>query len=108
LVEDNDLATHLYRIAQEATRNSVKHGNAKKIDLSLIRQGSMMSLTIEDDGTGGAETQPGSGIGLHIMKYRARMINGVLEIKSGKDGGTVLTCSFSNPTPDSVLRMANP
>ncbi|HEX5035944.1 MAG TPA: PAS domain S-box protein [bacterium] len=108
LIDDNDLATHLYRIAQEAVRNSVKHGRAKKIDLSLIKQGSMMSLSVEDNGTGGAETQPGSGIGLHIMKYRARMINGVLDIKSGDDGGTVLTCSFSNPTPDSVLRTANP
>jgi two-component system CheB/CheR fusion protein len=64
----------------------------------------MMYLSVEDDGSGGAESQPGSGIGLHIMKYRARMINGVLEIRNRQPRGTVLTCSFSNPTPDSVLR----
>jgi signal transduction histidine kinase len=69
-VEDNIVATHLYRIAQEAVTNAVKHGGAKKILLRLAKLEVKCILTITDDGLGLTETfLENEGAGLQIMKY---------------------------------------
>jgi signal transduction histidine kinase len=89
--------THLYRIAQEAVTNAVKHGKPARIDISLSRNKDKVELTIKDDGTGNpsqkAETD---GMGLHIMNYRANMIGGSLDRQSGTNTGTQVKCSFSD------------
>jgi len=96
LIQNNVFATHLYRIAQEAINNAVKHGKAKHIVISLKPAGNRMALAINDDGLGfSAETQKTGGMGLHIMKYRASVVDAALEVRSGADGaGTMVLCVF--------------
>ncbi len=97
LIHDNNLATHLYRIAQEAIRNSVVHGEAKQVKIYLNQIGSRMQLVIKDNGKGLGPSAQGGGIGMQIMKYRARRLNAVLDIQNSSPCGTVLTCSFLHP-----------
>ena len=98
LIDDNNLATHLYRIAQEAIHNAVKHGQAQRIDIHLIKEGKEMSLIIQDDGKGFSEEAKNiTGIGFQIMKYRARMIDAELNVRGNNSHGTILTCTFSLP-----------
>jgi len=89
------LAEHLYRLAQEAATNAIKHGHAKKIviGLAVVRGGGV--LTIRDDGCGFDAVSKGqSGLGLRIMNYRAKMINGSLSVQSSPNGGTLVRCMF--------------
>ncbi len=92
---DNTAATHLYRIAQEAVNNAIKHGQPGKITISLAQTGATLTLSVTDDGKGMAATSnQAKGIGLHVMRSRARMIGGNLDIRGRKQGqGTVLTCT---------------
>jgi PAS domain S-box-containing protein len=95
LIHDESVATHLYRIAQEAVNNAIKHGEAGKILIQLTAGPERGRLTIEDNGHGIVEQGAGSsGIGLHIMKYRSGMIGGALEIRRRAARGTVVTCTF--------------
>jgi PAS domain S-box-containing protein len=89
--------THLYRIAQEAVTNAVKHGKPALIDISLSRLEDKVELTIKDDGTGKPSQPAGTdGMGLQIMNYRANMIGGSLDIQSGTNKGTQVKCYFSD------------
>jgi signal transduction histidine kinase len=95
-VQDNVLATHVFRIAQEALNNSVKHGKAKNIEISLAPNGDRIELTVSDDGTGISPEAKLDGLGLRIMHYRARRIGGALEVATTEKGGTRVTCLFRN------------
>ena len=95
-VQDNVLATHVFRIAQEALNNSVKHSKAKKIDITLAPNGDRIELTVSDDGSGMSPEAKMDGLGLRIMHYRARRIGGALEVASTEKGGTRVTCLFRN------------
>ncbi|HTV76561.1 MAG TPA: PAS domain S-box protein [Candidatus Baltobacteraceae bacterium] len=96
LIRNNVFATHLYRIAQEAVNNAIKHGKAKHIVILLKPFGDKTVLTISDDGLGFSnETKKGGGMGLHIMKYRAGVVGAALEASSGGNGaGTTVICIF--------------
>lgn len=98
-IEDNNLATHLFRICQEAVRNAVLHGRAHAVEIRLTQDGAMMLLEIEDDGGGLGDKKVGHGIGLQIMRYRARMIDAVLNIRNREPHGALLSCSFSQSSP---------
>ena len=92
---DKSVALHVYRIAHEAVTNAMKHGGAKHVSILLTRQQDRTVLTIEDDGRGfPADAGSPQGMGLHIMKYRARMIGGALNLSSRDGGGTTVTCSW--------------
>lgn len=93
-IELNDLglATHLYRIAQEAITNAVRHGKAKRIDVDLDRLDASFQLSIEDDGVGITPGLPNGGMGLQIMQFRAKMLNGSLEILRRNSQGTRIAC----------------
>lgn len=92
-VPDNDRATHLYRIAQEALANALKHGRPRYILLALtLVEDDRLELRIEDDGVGLAPGRPTDGIGLQVMQYRARLVGGMLDIGPRTLGGTVVTC----------------
>lgn len=98
LVRDNTVATHLYRIAQEAVDNAIKHGKAKQISIELSRETSTGILSVTDNGTGFPEmADDNGGLGLRIMRHRAEMIQGSLEIRRGRSRGTVVLCSFAFP-----------
>jgi PAS domain S-box-containing protein len=95
LIHDENVATHLYRIAQEAVNNAIKHGEASKILIQLTAGPERGRLVIKDDGKGIAEGSTDSGgMGLHIMKYRSGMIGGALEISRDTTRGTIVTCTF--------------
>ncbi len=95
LVHDSTVAVHLYRIAQEAINNTVKHGQAKRIELTMTTKGGRAVLTVTDDGVGLPDrTDATKGMGLRIMEYRARMIGAELRLGRNPGGGTVVECSF--------------
>jgi len=92
---DETVATHLYRIAQEAVSNAIKHGEAEQVTLKLQEKGGQILLTIRDNGCGFPERLPAShGIGLRIMTRRASEIGGCLQVNRGKRSGTVVSCSI--------------
>ena len=93
-VSNNNTATQLFRIAQEATNNAVKHSGASCIRISLLAAERKLTLEILDDGTGkDAQTDDAIGMGLRIMRYRSRIIGGSFDILSEADGTTV-TCTL--------------
>lgn len=95
LVRDDALATHLFHIAQEAVANSIKHGNSKNIRIQLKASDSRGILSVKDDGRGIPEPMgTTSGMGLHIMHYRAGVVGGALEVKPEHPKGTRVTCTF--------------
>ena len=102
LISDQDVATHLYRIAQEAVNNALKHGRATRIDISLKKTGEGILMSIADDGVGLPEnlgSSGGKGLGLRIMKYRAKMIRGTLRVERGPERGTIVTCTAPRHEP---------
>jgi signal transduction histidine kinase len=95
LVHDNSAATHLYRIAQGAVDNAIKHSKAKQLLICLAKANGKMVLSVSDDGVGIEDlSELNKGMGLRIMRHRAEMIKGVLDIRRGHAGGTVVTCSL--------------
>lgn len=95
LIHDASVSTHLYRIAQEAVNNAIRHGQAKNILISLIPGNGYGTLRIENDGTKLPEQPTGdSGLGMQIMKYRAGIIGGSLKVESGVSRGVTITCQF--------------
>ncbi len=86
-----DAAIHLYRIAQEAVSNAVRHGRPKSITLCLQRQHDTVTLSIANDGADFADpTAPRSGLGLHSMDARCRLLGGQLTVSRGPTGGTLV------------------
>ncbi|HRK34330.1 MAG TPA: PAS domain S-box protein, partial [Candidatus Hydrogenedentes bacterium] len=101
LIYDSSVTTHLYRIAQEALNNAVRHGKPATIEIALRADGDMVELCIADDGVGISPATNGTrGLGLNIMQYRARMIDGRLNVRQGQPSGTVVTCSLHVPGPE--------
>lgn len=95
-IDDPEKETHIYRIAQEAANNALRHGHPKSISISLKRFGdSDCVLKIEDNGSGMLKRTEGStGIGMRVMDYRANLIGGILKIKSKPRGGVSVICEF--------------
>ncbi len=94
-IPDDDAAVHLYRIAQEAVNNAVKHGRARNILIQLTEQDGRGMLMVQDDGRGMPEdADKHDGMGLQIMNYRASAVGGQLRIRSNANRGTVVICTF--------------
>ncbi len=89
-VRDNTTATHLFYIVQEAVNNAMRHGKARNIAIELVRRKDHLVLSVDDDGRGMREDAETGGMGLRIMGFRAKMINGTLEIHSGEGEGTLV------------------
>jgi signal transduction histidine kinase len=99
-VRDASTATHLYRIAQEAVSNAIRHGKARRIDISLANRNGLMTLAVEDDGLGLPETrQTNQGLGTRIMAHRAAMIGASFSIEPNPTGGTLVRCSLASSPP---------
>jgi two-component system sensor kinase FixL len=83
-------------IIREAITNAVRHGQARRIVVSLARQGARSLLQIEDDGVGiGQPNERVDGLGLRSMRHRARMIRGTLTVERGGIG-TIVRCSWTD------------
>jgi PAS domain S-box-containing protein len=102
-VGDNATETHLFRIAQEAISNAIRHGKAKSIAVRLERRDRSVRLSVGDDGQGFAyssevgvnrQGSDSAGIGLQTMAYRAKIINGVLAVRPGHPRGVTVSCSI--------------
>jgi PAS domain S-box-containing protein len=96
---DSNTVMQLYKIAQEALTNAIKHGKSKHVHISLAVEHQNLTLTIANDGVPFPDLQGrSSGMGLRIMNYRASLIGASLDIKSKGSQGTRVTCSVPAET----------
>lgn len=94
-LNDTTHVTHLYRIAQEAVSNAVKHGDASDVSIQLVVSKPHIRLMVEDNGTGFEENwDEKGGLGVRIMQFRAGLIGATLEISDSKKGGARVTCTI--------------
>jgi signal transduction histidine kinase len=91
-VRDRDVSVNLYRIAQEAVNNSFKHAEASHIVIGLRRRDNALVLFIRDDGAGFQPSKKRRGLGIHLMTYRADILDGKLSIDTQPGRGTTITC----------------
>lgn len=92
-VHDPTIATHLFRIAQEAVRNAASHAAPRHISVRLTGSDGRVCVEVQDDGNSGdVETLKSNGLGLRTMQYRAGAMGGSLEILHPPEGGTVVRC----------------
>ena len=89
-VKDETLALNVFRIAQEAVTNAVKHSGATEITVCVEREKDSLRLVVEDNGKGFRPRKRGKGLGLHIMKYRASVLGGQVKISARRKGGTLV------------------
>lgn len=97
IVENNVVAGHFYRIAQEAVNNAVKHSKAREVVIHLAQRKSGLELRIADNGAGlgGAKSR---GMGLQVMKHRAEVIGARLTVDAKPGRGVTITCLLPNPS----------
>jgi signal transduction histidine kinase len=94
-VLDSSIATHLYRIAQEAVTNAVKHGHVSEVSVGLSCFDQDLMLSVRDDGIGLPEPLPERhGLGLRIMASRAGMIGADFSVTNNSEGGATVTCQL--------------
>jgi PAS domain S-box-containing protein len=95
-IQDPEIALHMYRVAQEAVHNAVRHGRPERVDVTLASRRGRTVLTVLDDGIGLPEgvDQRGGGLGLRTMQYRAQTIGAVLSIGRRRTGGTRVVCEL--------------
>jgi signal transduction histidine kinase len=102
-IQDSTVATQLYRIAQEAVTNAVKHAAARQIDIRLVKRGPEVTLAIIDDGVGISDELPQpEGLGLRLMRHGAALIGATINVRRNNAGGTIATCKL-NIADDSDL-----
>lgn len=98
-VNDVTTATHVYRIAQEAVNNALKHGRARAVDITLTNRAGGLELTVKNDGRAIRTTnRANGGMGLNVMRYRAGVIGASLSVESGKSKGVQVTCTLPRKT----------
>lgn len=103
LVRDNDIAMHLFHIAQEAANNAVKHARASRIALTLHQREGRLTLTIEDNGTGfDPLARTDDGMGLRLMRYRVHLIGGEFHVESEIEQGTRVSCHLTEGLLDAA------
>jgi PAS domain S-box-containing protein len=93
---------HLYRIAQEAVQNSLKHARATTVEIELRARVGGVGLAIDDDGVGlPSSGSRRAGLGMRTMQFRASSIGGRLAIRARKGGGVSVLCEVAQPEPHS-------
>lgn len=93
MLDDVETGTHVFRIAQEAVNNALKHADPAEIRVGLERRGGELILEVEDDGPGLPSPLPEKmGLGLRVMHYRARLLGGTLHVSTAAAGGTLVRC----------------
>jgi PAS domain S-box-containing protein len=92
LIADARLSTHLFRIAQEAVNNALKHSQATHIEIALWQDAETICLRVRDNGVGLAYGPRGHGLGMQTMKHRAQLIGGILSVQNATGGGVIVNC----------------
>ena len=102
---DNEQATALFRIAQEALTNIAKHAGATRVSVKLARLRHHVSLKISDNGSGirQADRAKPDSFGLRGMAERARALGGTLSLSHAAGGGTVVTIKIKRETERAAL-----
>jgi len=91
---DPTTAHHLYRIAQEAVTNAVKHGQGGELEIALTLHCDELVLTVRNDGVPFAAPVADRRMGLRYMRHRASVIGATLELSAGAAGGTIVRCAL--------------
>jgi PAS domain S-box-containing protein len=93
-LHDPVIDIHLYRIAQEAVHNAVKHAQGSQVRICLTQAAGALRLQVSDDGTGlpGRSEAPNPGMGLQVMRHRASIIGAQLSVESSPGQGVTVTC----------------
>ncbi len=94
---DASVAGHLYRIAQEAVNNALKHSQAGEVVIGLHREGATLRLRVSDDGRGLPGTSD-PGLGLRAMRHRAGVIGAELAVESTPGKGVRVACTLHTPS----------
>ena len=95
---ENRVVTHLYRIAQEAVTNAVKHADADAIRIEVKSGRGATRLRVSDNGVGiPSNGDRHEGLGLRVMRHRADSIRASLTIRANPSGGTSVTCTLRRP-----------
>lgn len=95
---ENGVASHLFRIAQEAVRNAVRHGRARRVVVHLGIVDHRLRLRVVDDGVGlPPSPERGTGLGLRIMEHRALIVGASFAVERRPEGGTVVVCELPLP-----------
>ena len=96
-IEEDTVASQIYRILREALMNANKHSHATQIGLEVRRRKNGLIFAVTDNGVGfSAKTKSEQGLGLHIMQYRAQSIGARLRLESPRNGGARVVCSLPN------------
>jgi signal transduction histidine kinase len=90
---DKRISTYIFRIAQEALNNAVKHSGASEVVVTLIGTDKIINLMIQDDGEGINLKSPSNidGRGLNSMRERVNLLNGIIDISTGENNGTIVS-----------------
>jgi signal transduction histidine kinase len=103
-----EVATQLFRIAQEAVTNALKHASPSEIRIGLHAEPEALALEVEDDGEGfpsaamglgqggAVGVGMGGGLGLRLMRHRAQLLGGQLDVSPARAGGTLVRCRVPN------------
>jgi len=91
---DQVAASNLFRIAQEAVRNALRHARPTRLEITLTGEGPGLTLAVSDNGPGLPRKRRSPGMGLRIMAHRAEIIHGELALESAAGGGTRVRCSI--------------
>jgi PAS domain S-box-containing protein len=103
-LNDRAIAAHLYRIGQESMLNAARHARARRLKVDLFQDNGLLTLSVEDDGCGfSEETLARGGMGLHILRYRARLIDAQLKIDSAPGQGTRVVCTLKMPKEEETV-----
>jgi signal transduction histidine kinase len=109
LFGDSSAADHLYHIAREATANAIKHGRASEVVITLEMQDQGSLLTVRDNGIGIKQTpSKNGGLGLRIMRQRAKLIGATFNVRAEAPGGTTVSCCLPHPAPGIEASYATP
>jgi two-component system nitrate/nitrite sensor histidine kinase NarX len=88
------IASQLIYIVQEAVQNAIKHGTANRVSITLKKSGQRVHLSIVDNGKGFVNGVKSKGMGLEIMRFRAKTVGADFKIESRSTGGTCVEISF--------------
>jgi len=94
VVKNSEVAMHLYRITQEALSNAMRHANATRVNVRLMRENQHVTISVADDGRGSSIQSRPDGMGWRTMRYRAKLIGAEIKVESKPSGGTTIRCSL--------------
>jgi two-component system CheB/CheR fusion protein len=93
LIYNQAIASHLYRIAQEAVYNALRHSSATRIGIELTEKPATIEMRVHDNGSGFSQSAASCGLGLRTMQQRATLMGGRVLVQPREEGGTEVICS---------------